>query len=117
MHFTYKDKKLKKSIEENDYSWISKTIGMQMTKTFKKRILQIKASDNFAIYLRTGLGKPHPLEGDLNGCYGISITGNFRLVIEPVTELYDFESLSKCDTVLVKGVTDYHGGKYNWILP
>lgn len=117
MHFTYDDKNLERSIENNDYRQISKQIGMQMTKALKKRIIQIKAANNFAIYLKTGLGKPHPLEGDLNGCYGIAITANFRLVVEPITDLYDAKSLSMCDTVLVKGVTDYHGGKYKWILP
>lgn len=117
MQFTYENDKVRSAIEENEYTWVIKSIGMQMTKTLKRRILQIKASNNFMIYFKTGLGKPHPLDGNLKGSYGISITGNYRLVVEPITDAYDVESLSKCDTVLVKGVVDYHGGKYNWILP
>lgn len=117
MQFTYDDRKLEKAIEENNYEWIVKQIGMQMTKAFKKRIQQVRAANNFALYLKTGLGKPHPLEGDLCGCYGVVITANYRLIIKPITDSYDTKSLSNCDTVLVKGVTDYHGRKYNWILP
>lgn len=117
MQFTYENDEIRSVIEENEYTWVIKSIGMQMTKTLKKRILQIKASNNFMIYFKTGLGKPHPLDGNLKGSYGISITGNYRLVVEPITDAYDVETLSKCDTVLVKGVVDYHGGKYNWILP
>lgn len=117
MQFTYENKNIKRAIDENDYNWVVKSMGLQMTKILKKRILQMKASNNFAIYLTAGLGKPHLLDGDLSGCYGISITANYRLVVKPITDAYDVKSLSQCDTVLVKGVVDYHGGKYNWILP
>lgn len=117
MHFTYDDKRLENAVERNNYGWIAKKIGFEMAKSVKKRIIQIKAANNFAIYLKTGLGTPHPLEGDLNGYYGISITANFRLIIKPITDSYDFNSLAECETVLLKGVTDYHGGKYKWILP
>lgn len=117
MQFACENKNIKIAIDKNDYSWVVKNIGLQMSKIVKKRILQLKSSNNFAIYLKTGLGKPHPLDGDLEGCYGISITANYRLVVRPLTEAYDAKSLSRCETVLVKGVVDYHGGKYNWILP
>lgn len=117
MQFVYEDKNIQNAIDKDEYKWVIKSIGLQMTQVFKKRILQIKASNNFAIYLKTGLGKPHPLDGDLAGCYGISITANYRLVVRPITDAYDIESLSQCKTILVEGVVDYHGGKYNWILP
>ena len=117
MRFIHENKNIQSAIDEDNYNGIVKKIGLSMTKILKKRVLQIKASDNFAIYLKTGLGKPHPLDGELEGCYGISITANFRLVIKPITNAYDIKSLSQCDTILVKGVVDYHGGKCNWILP
>lgn len=75
------------------------------------------ASPNFQLFISLGLGKPHRLYGDLNKCYGISITGNYRLIVKPVCNEIDINSLKCCDTVIVKGVVDYHGEKYNWIIP
>lgn len=117
LQFIHEDKNIENAIEKNSYDWIARKIGTQMAKAFKKRILQIKASNNFAIFLKTGLGGAHPLSGNLEGCYGVNLTANFRLVIKPVTDSYDPKSLMLCDTVIVKGVMDYHGGKYKWICP
>lgn len=61
MQFTYDNSKLEKAIGDNDYKWISKKIGFQMAKSLKNRLNQLKASNDFSIYLNTGLGNPHPL--------------------------------------------------------
>lgn len=87
------------------------------TRTVKKHINYLIASPNFQMFLSLGLGKPHRLCGDLDKCYGISITGNYRLIVRPNCQEIDSNSLKNCDTVIVKGVVDYHGGKYNWIIP
>lgn len=116
LQFLYDNKDIQDAIEKNCYEGIVRKIGLEMTRKLKKRLLQMKASSNFANYVNTGLGKPHPLNCDLDGYYGITITGNFRLVVKPITDAYDVKSLSKCDTVLVKGVVDYHGRKNDWIL-
>lgn len=117
MRFEHEDKVFQAAIEKNKYDKIIKKIGLEKTKTLKKRFNQLKASDNFSVFLNTGLGKPHKLKGDLNKCYGVSITGNYRLVIQPITNTYDEKALKQCETLIVKGVTDYHDGKYKWILP
>lgn len=117
LHFVHEDKNIGDAIDKNNYEWIERKIGTQMAKAFKKRIIQIKASNNFSIFLKTGLGSPHPLSGNLEGYYGVNLTANFRLVIQPQTDSYDPKSLILCDTVIVKGVMDYHGGKYKWICP
>lgn len=117
LQFIHEDKNIENTIDKNDYDWIDRKIGTQMAKAFKKRIVQIKAANNFSIFLKVGLGNPHPLSGNLEGYYGVNLTANFRLVIKPVTDLYDPQSLLLCDTVVVKGVMDYHGGKYKWICP
>ena len=101
----------------NDFEMIKKEIGKDRARATKKRIDQLKASDNFSIYLTTGLGKPHPLYENLKGYYGITITGNIRLIVKPDVESLDPEALKECDTVIVKGVMDYHGKKNEWIIP
>ncbi|MEW6622137.1 MAG: hypothetical protein AB1420_03230 [Bacillota bacterium] len=101
----------------NDFEMMKKEIGKDRARATKKRIDQLKASDNFSIYLTTGLGKPHPLYENLKGYYGITITGNIRLIVKPDVESLDPEALKACDTVIIKGVMDYHGRKNEWIIP
>lgn len=97
---------------------MKKAIGFELTRAVKKRYDQLKAANNFSLYLSTGLGKPHALVGE-NGCYGVHITANWRLVIKPLTDDLSPESLKKCDTIQIKGVVDYHGkgAKNNWLIP
>lgn len=100
-----------------DFDVMKKEIGIEKTRAIKKRLDQLEASMNFGIYLSTGLGRPHPLTGNLKGYYGINITGNVRLTVKPDSEGLDPESLKNCDTVIIKGVMDYHGKKDEWLIP
>jgi plasmid maintenance system killer protein len=100
----------------NNFETMKKEIGKDRARAIKKRIDQLKASDNFSIYLTTGLGKPHPLYENLKGYYGITITANIRLIVKPDVESLDPEALKECDTVIIKGVMDYHRRKNEWII-
>ena len=97
---------------------MKRLIGAELTRSVKKRYDQLKSANNFSIYLSTGLGKPHSLT-DMEGCYGVHITANWRLIIQPIAENTSPEALKMCDTVKIKGVVDYHGkgAKNNWIIP
>lgn len=54
----------------------------------------------------------------MEGCYGVHVTANWRLVIRPIVDELSPETLKNCDTVQIKGVVDYHGkGANNWIIP
>lgn len=101
----------------NDFNLMNRKIGKDLIRTTKKRHNQLKAAANFSIYLSTGLGQPHPLYGNLKGCYGISVSSNVRLVVKPDAESLDPASLKKCDSVVIKGVMDYHGRKHEWLIP
>ena len=96
---------------------MQKAHGKDFTKQIVKRCNEIIAMPHFSEYLELGLGKPHSLTGELAGCYGVSVTGNIRMIIEPVCEDLTIESLKACDEVIVRGVVDYHGQKYEWIIP
>ncbi|MDD2283191.1 MAG: hypothetical protein PHS56_00545 [Eubacteriales bacterium] len=100
-----------------DFNLLKKKTGADMARTIKKRFDQLKAAASFSIYLSTGLGKPHSLVGDFKGHYGISISENIRLIIRPRAKGLDPNSLKQCYTVIIKGVIDYHGQKYNWLIP
>ena len=101
----------------NDFDLMKKMIGYERARAIKKRIDQLKASVSFNIYLTTGLGKPHLLYGDLKGYCGIKITGNVRLIAKPKAKSLEPEALKACDTVILRGVVDYHGGKNEWLIP
>ncbi|NLM20145.1 MAG: type II toxin-antitoxin system YoeB family toxin [Peptococcaceae bacterium] len=95
---------------------MKRKIGKDLTRSIKKRFDQLKAAANFDIFLTTGLGKPHPLKGNLKGYYGISVSGNTRLIVKPDVERLDPDSLKKCDSVIIKGVVNYHGYKQEWLI-
>lgn len=115
MKFKYENR----SVEEyfSDFDSMKKKIGKDLTRNTKKRYDQLKAAANFGIYLSAGLGKPHPLVSNLKGYYGINISGNIRLIVKPDVESLDPASLKKCDSVIIKGVMDYHGQKREWLIP
>jgi len=101
----------------DDFDLMKRKIGKDLTRNIKRRHDQLMAAANFYIYLTTKLGKPHPLTGNLEGYYGISISGNFRLIVKPDVESLDLASLKKCDSIIIKGVVDYHGQKQEWLIP
>ena len=115
MNLEAHDKKVEKIL--NNPKEVQKKIGSEMAKMLKKRFNQLQASNNFKEYVDIGIGKPHPLLGELSKCYGIHLTKNYRLIVEPLTESLDIESLKKCQNINIKGVLDYHAGKYEWIIP
>lgn len=115
MKFKYENRTVEKYF--SDFELMKKKIGKDLTRNTKKRCDQLKAAVNFSIYLSTGLGKPHSLVDNLQGHYGIAVSGNIRLVVKPDAENLDPVSLKKCDSVIIKGVMDYHGQKQEWLIP
>lgn len=100
-----------------DSNTLIRTIGMDMAKGVKRKLNQLEASNNFKEFLDIGVGDPHPLVGNLDRCFGIKITGNYRLIVEPLSDGLDDDSLRKCKKIILKGVADYHGGKCEWLIP
>ncbi len=99
-----------------DFSLMIKKYGIERTRLIKNRIDQLKAATTFSKYLEIGLGKPHQLMENLKGYYGVSITGNIRLILRPDSESLEPNMLNECDTVIIRGVLDYHGKKDEWII-
>lgn len=116
MQFEYQDEKVRKII--CDAKVLQRKVGLEMGRKIKQRMNQLEAAENFNQYLtKIALGKPHPLDGNLDKCFGISITANYRIVVEPLETKLDIESLKNCKILNIKGVLDYHGGKNEWIIP
>jgi len=118
----FEDTKVKKLFEDLEdvrayQGLMKKCIGNDLTRTVKKRYNELKAADDFCIYLSTGLGTPHLLVGNLLGCYGIKIDSKNRLIVKPGVEEITPETLKQCKVIIIKGVVDYHGTKSNWLIP
>ena len=98
-----------------DFSRLQKKIPFEWVRKIKKLINQLKASNNFGVFISLGLGKPEQLKG-YHGkvVYSLHITGNTRLIIELLTEV---DNKNECTELNVKGVCDYHGGKESWYIP
>ncbi|KSV58138.1 hypothetical protein [Acetivibrio ethanolgignens] len=123
MQITYEDDSVRELFEDlcqvqMPKGLMKKQIDPELTRAVKKRYDQLRAADNFYIFQATGLGKPHSLTG-MEGCYGVHVTANWRLVVKPIANDTLPETLKNCDTVQIKGVVDYHGkgAKNNWIIP
>lgn len=101
----------------NTKNLLQKKLGKDKTIAAKKRKNQIEAAPNFKSYLSFHIGNPHSLTGDLDGLYGVDINVHTRLIIKPVSENLSAEVLAKCDTVILKGIVEYHGGKNEWLIP
>lgn len=97
---------------------MTKQIGAKLTRLVKKRYDHLRAADTFFDFFTTGLGKPHLLT-NMDGCYGVHVDANWRLVVKPLVENLSSEMLKRCDRVQIEGVLDYHGkgAKNNWIIP
>ena len=103
----------------NSTNLMKRNIGAELTKSAKKRYNQIIAFSSFSALQQSGIGKIEALEGDLKGSYSLRLSANYRLIVTPKLENLSAESLKNCDTLIIKGMIDYHGErkKFSWIIP
>ncbi len=115
MQLEIHDSKVRKIVENADK--LVKKVGLDMARMIMQRFNEMKASPNFKEYLNYGIGKPHPLSGNLNNLFGIHLNKNYRLIVEPLSEELDDKGLEECKKINIKGVVEYHDGKNEWIIP
>ena len=115
MNVEVHNQKVEKIVGNDDK--LIRTIGKELAQKVKQRINEMMASPNFKAYVDYGIGKPHILTGDLDGLYGIFLNKNIRLVVEPLVDKRDLESLAACKNVNIRGVVEYHGDKKEWLIP
>ncbi len=81
------------------FSEASRLFGMPIGRKYIQRLAILRATDKFSqLYGHRALGL-HPLKGNRIGQYAMTLTGNYRLIVEMVEE----------DKVRIMGVEDYHG--------
>lgn len=122
LQITYEDEYIKELFIDlgdvvNSRNLMQRKIGKDKTVVAKKRKNQLEAAPNFKSYLNLHIGNPHSLTGDLQGYYGVDINAHTRIIIKPDSKNFSSEELEKCDTVIIIGIVEYHGGKNEWIIP
>ena len=102
-----------------DYAKIAKKHGNEFAKRLQKRMSELMSYENVFELFGSKLGDPHFLKGDLDSCIAVSITGNLRLILETgiSQKSRDVLDVFKLKEIEIKGVVDYHGDKYEWIIP
>ena len=101
----------------NNSKKLQKIVGIDMARKIIQRFNELRSAPNFKDYLDYQIGKPHPLTGNLDNCFGIHLNRNYRLVVKPLAEQLDNNSLKECKKIDIKGVVDYHDGKCEWLIP
>jgi proteic killer suppression protein len=77
----------------------SRLFGVPVGRKYIQRLAVLRATDKFTqLYGHRAL-RLHPLKGNRAGQCSITITGNYRLIIEKIEE----------DKVRIIDVEDYHG--------
>ena len=116
MELEYSNNKVKKAFTDGAY--LLKTVGLPRAKAIKLRKDQLEAFQNIRELMMSGIDNPHLLSGNLHGCIGWSVTGNLRIILDlklEKNEAYGLE-IARREKICIKGVTDYHGGKDEWII-
>ena len=103
----------------NNFDKISKKHGIEFAKRLQKRLSELEAVQNIKELFELKLGNPHFLKGQFDSCISISITGNFRLLLETGINQKNrnVQEVEMLEEIEIKGVVDYHGNKNEWIIP
>lgn len=117
MDIEYANNKVEKVL--TDAKQLVKKVGKPIAKTIIKRLDQLSAFSNIGELMRSGIDNPHPLNNNFYGSIGWTITGKLRFILDvglEKKETYIESVVNLKEKITIKGVTDYHGDKDEWII-
>jgi len=82
-----------------DLSEASRIFGVPIGRKYIQRLAVLRAIEKFNQLFGLKAIRLHPLKGKYAGLYSITLTGNYRLILEKVQE----------DKVRIIDLEDYHG--------
>lgn len=80
-------------------SMASRQFGVPIGRKYIQRLVILRAVDKFTQLFGMRALRLHPLKGNRTGQYSITLTANYRLIIEKIAE----------DAARIVDVEDYHG--------
>ena len=119
MNIIYNNNKVEKVLSSGfNSNTINQYLGPQYIKPLKMIYNSFNQSPNFYVLMMMKIRKMEHLTNSKNPKeYSMHLTANYRLIFEPKIDDLSPVSLKKCQTVIVKGVVDYHGSNRTWIIP
>jgi proteic killer suppression protein len=73
--------------------------GLPIGRKYMQRLAVLRAVEKFGQLYGLKALRLHPLKGKYEGLYSISLSGNFRLILEKIKE----------GRIKIIGLEDYHG--------
>lgn len=77
----------------------SRLFGVPIGRKYIQRLAILRAVEKFSQLYGFQALRLHPLKGNRTGQYAITLTGNYRLIVEKIRE----------DKINIMEVEDYHG--------
>lgn len=104
MDLEYSGSKMRRDFE--DRGRLRRNYGSYLPG-LENRLSELRAADNLAQITHEPPPKRHKLAGNWEGCWGINVTKNHRLVIRPVG-MFDPDNLSTVTHIKIEALIDYH---------
>ncbi len=108
MQIRYKDKKLRDLCEKKAVA--EKKLGAACAGKLRRRLADLEAASRVSELV---VGHPHPLRGDRNGQFSLSLAGGWRLLFSPVHDPLPIRTdggidWSQVSIVCIDYIGDYH---------
>ncbi len=87
------------------------SFGHQMEKIITRRVAEIKSFPCLKELIKSGLGRCHPLHGELKGCFSVDLVHPQRLVFKPSNQDCIENGIINCEKVIaveVVSIEDTH---------
>ena len=104
MDIEYASKSLEKSLK--DQRSITRNCG-KIAKNLIHRLSDLRVANDLSEITHLPPPRRHKLSGNFEGCWGIDLSKNMRLVVRPVGE-FDPDDLTTITSVCIVDIQDYH---------
>ena len=104
MEIEYASNKIKKILEDEV---LIKKYYANVSVQLKNRLTELRAADCLNDIPETPPPRRHKLKGDRNNQWGVSVSKNERLIIQPIGD-FDINNLNTIKSIKILSIEDYH---------
>ncbi|HIW75927.1 MULTISPECIES: type II toxin-antitoxin system RelE/ParE family toxin [Gordonibacter] len=104
MEIKYADKSMMKILEDDRI--IRKKRG-DIAEKLIRRMSDLRVADNLSQITHLPSPRRHKLTGNWEGCWGIDVSKNQRLIVRPIGN-FDPDDLTTITTIRIESIEDYH---------
>lgn len=109
MELTYKNDKLQKMCENTEYhKELVKKYGIEVANKLPRRIMELKSFNSLGDVPSVPPYRRHKLSGNLNDCYAINITSQYRLIFRQKDNNIIIEDLKEIKKIEIVEVSKHY---------